>query len=111
MRTFVAFITLGCLSLGGWVTYQRRWVALRDAALATDGIQGNPSAQHTIYDLPYSPNLLWVFGETGQSVIHVAADVVGEERVPELQRLFPEAQFQVYGYQGSSRVNLPPLKP
>jgi len=111
MRTFVVFVTILCISLGGWVTYQRHWIALRHAVLATDGIQGNPSSRHNIYVLPYSPNWLWMFGEPGQSVIHVAADRVGDDRVPELRELFPEARFHVYQYQGNKRpVRFPPMK-
>jgi hypothetical protein len=111
MRTLAVVVTILCLVLGGWVTYQKRWIALRRAALATDGIQGNPSSEHDIYDLPYSPNWLWMFGEPGQSVIHVAADRVGDDRVPELRELFPEARFNIYQYQGRKRpARFPPMK-
>ena len=37
MRKLLAVITVGCLILGGWVTYQRHWIALRRAALAHEG--------------------------------------------------------------------------
>ncbi len=109
-RSFVAVITIGCLCLGGWVAHQRHWIALRQAALAMDGIQGNPSSKHSIHDKPYSPHTLWLFGEPGQSVIHVALDRLHGEELQEMRALFPEARF-VVSQPGEPLFHWPPLNP
>ncbi len=91
-RTLWLALTVICIGFG-LDAYHGKWIRQRRAALAEDGIQGNPSKRHSIRDKPYAPNGLWIFGECGQSSIHVSTEHFSDARIEELRQLFPEARF------------------
>ena len=107
LRTLLVLVTVLCVGIG-WVRYQLIWIEQRHIALKTNGIQGNPNSRHTIYDKPYSPNGLWLFGEKGQAALVIAKSRIGDERIEELRHLFPEAKLRILSDQPT--VVIPALR-